>query len=588
MKRYNSFKITSLALEGFRCFPIRKTFDLGDITCISGSNGKGKTSIAHAISFVFFGVSFFGEQNIDMLQNNSAKFVKAELQFQDENGMCHTLVRTREDSRTTLSLDGIQIRQSDIPAYFCDKDMFLSLFNPLYFVESIGEKGREFLQKLLPPISNEIVLNELPKCESLLLKKQFNDIDYANVNGYIKKCRDDKRLYEDNTIHFDGQLELLSQQFTELVNRRKTCEHKLNTKRERLGILTAKQFANIDIEQLKSELTDSRVISEKVLTLETKKKGLTEKEYFSKYTDLLSEINAELKSLSTTYNSLKSRLSNISPGDICPTCHVQITESNIDRIKSELATELKDTAIKGNSLVAQKKEVIEFDSKAKITFEEFKANELAVLNQEIEELTVSVNSGQTPDTEQLLAFGNLSDEEVKELESLKSEIPALDAELKVIFSTHFLCETTKIKRQKVNNDVALKETILLISALNSFAAKLAELSVAELQMPNVELKLFELVRSTGELKNVFKFTYQGRDYRSLSLSEKIRAGLEVSAMIRRVSNLDYPIFIDNTESITDIDTNMFPTQTMLSRVAKNSELKTAVSSHNNIAERQAA
>jgi hypothetical protein len=82
--------------------------------------------------------------------------------------------------------------------------------------------------------------------------------------------------------------------------------------------------------------------------------------------------------------------------------------------------------------------------------------------------------------------------------------------------------------------------------------------------------LTELVKSTGEVKDCFKFSYDGRDYRCLSLSEKIKAGLEVSGLIKRLSGRNYPVFIDNSESICSID--MPSGQALLSRVVEGEDL----------------
>ena len=65
--------------------------------------------------------------------------------------------------------------------------------------------------------------------------------------------------------------------------------------------------------------------------------------------------------------------------------------------------------------------------------------------------------------------------------------------------------------------------------------------------------MFELMKTTGELKDTFKFTYRGRRYERLSLSEKIRAGMEVSELLKRLTGRNYPVFVDNMESVDDLE-----------------------------------
>ena len=49
-----------------------------------------------------------------------------------------------------------------------------------------------------------------------------------------------------------------------------------------------------------------------------------------------------------------------------------------------------------------------------------------------------------------------------------------------------------------------------------------------------------------------------RRYDRLSLSEKVRAGMEVSELMKRLSGRNYPVFADNMESVEDL-ANVRPT-----------------------------
>ena len=103
---------------------------------------------------------------------------------------------------------------------------------------------------------------------------------------------------------------------------------------------------------------------------------------------------------------------------------------------------------------------------------------------------------------------------------------------------------------------------------------------ASLNMPNVTLRLEEVVRTTGEIRNVFKFDYKGRDYNTLSLSEKTLAGIEIAAMVRKICGIDCPVCIDNTESIAAFNNAPMPRQTILLKFVKGQPL--TVQSRNNL------
>ena len=87
-------------------------------------------------------------------------------------------------------------------------------------------------------------------------------------------------------------------------------------------------------------------------------------------------------------------------------------------------------------------------------------------------------------------------------------------------------------------------------AVGEFAAKKAEITLNQLKMNRASIKLYDVAKTTGEIKDVFVFTYDGKDYRWLSTSEKIKAGLEVSELLARLTGLEYPTYIDNAECIT--------------------------------------
>ena len=74
------------------------------------------------------------------------------------------------------------------------------------------------------------------------------------------------------------------------------------------------------------------------------------------------------------------------------------------------------------------------------------------------------------------------------------------------------------------------------------------------------------------MKDVFRFEYNGRRYDRLSLSEKIRAGMEVSELMKRLTGRNYPVFVDNMESVDDLN-NVRPTgQVLMAKCVSRSEL----------------
>ena len=46
----------------------------------------------------------------------------------------------------TITYDGYEILQLDLADLFGERDVFLSIFNPLYFIEELGEDGKKLLE----------------------------------------------------------------------------------------------------------------------------------------------------------------------------------------------------------------------------------------------------------------------------------------------------------------------------------------------------------------------------------------------------------------------------------------------------------
>lgn len=113
----------------------------------------------------------------------------------------------------------------------------------------------------------------------------------------------------------------------------------------------------------------------------------------------------------------------------------------------------------------------------------------------------------------------------------------------------------------------------LISETIQYMAKRIELMLDGLKMSSTEIVLTDIVKSTGEIKDCFRFSYAGRDYKCLSLSEKVRAGLDVATLIQHLSGRNYPVFVDNGESICTFGKVQIPGQIIFARVVNNQALQ---------------
>lgn len=592
MKKITSMKILSLEMENFRNHTENERFELGDMTFISGHNGTGKTTMAHAVCYVLYGVNYYGLQKIERIINENSNTVKVKLEFMDQDGEVHTLIRARKGDKGTLLLDGYSVTNEEIEQNFCDKRLFLSMFNPSYLVETLGEKGRELVLKHLAPIEPETVIEKLPSFSAILNSFNFKE---NSPDLLIQSFRDDIRRAEQ-------QIDVLSGNIQSIKENSATAKQKLDTlytdKRNteaQIQKLELKQFEGIDVEELSFEkdlimdkLSEGKnTESSERAKLEEKLGAVLNRKYESQFVKPIAEAKAEYDSYVKQYNSLLERCKKVKVGMKCPTCFTEITESNIGSVQGEMKKSLKELLDLANGAAARGREAVELDNKSKASFEQNKKDDaeklkqkIAELNQKTAEVDVSSLRRELEEISHKITFGNLSDVEVSELNDLKATLVGITAEIKTLEE---YCDIGKLK-DAINQQQSFKEQIeqntAKVDAVKEYISKRTELMTASLKMPNVTIRLEEVFRTTGEVKNVFKFDYKGRDYNTLSLSEKTLAGVEIAAMVRKICSIDCPICVDNTESIAAFNNVPMPTQTILLKFIKGQPL--TVQSRNNL------
>lgn len=583
MEQITAMKITGITLNNFRNHTETTHFDFGDISYITGHNGTGKTTMAHAVCFVLYGVTYYGEQKIERLMNENADNVQVQLHFIDQNGAAHTLMRTRKNEKYSVLMDGYTVNQSRIEQMFGDKNTFLAMFNPTYLIENMGNDGRELILRHLKPVSQKDVLAAIPTYQTHL---ENIDLETQSPEEALKDTRAAIRRVEQQLDVLQGHIESIEEsqktadvKLGELYSEKRSVE-------EQIKALKEKQFEGIDTEDfaiqrdvLTRKLSNNAGENPAVTTAKEKLAEVKARVYSSKFTQAIAEASAEYNSLAKQYNELKERITALKVGDVCPTCKMQVTETNIEEIRNHLIAECNRIGELGKGVVARGKEIAELDKKAKAQFEQWKADDIAKFTAELEELQnktervdVSEIRSKLDELADLEKYGNLSEQELSELGDLEATLIGINAQIETVEQS---ASEERLKSALVEKDMfieQMKKYKDIVTALTEYIFKRADLATAELKMPNVEIRLFEVIRGTGEVKNAFKFDYKGREYTTLSLSEKTLAGIEISALIRRITGKDYPVCIDNTESIAAFNDVDMPSQVMLIRVVKGQPL----------------
>ena len=599
MEKIKGFQISSMTVSGFKCYEAPMEITFGNPTIVTGGNGRGKSSLADAIAFAVTGLPFFGERGIDRLHNETNPDLQITMRFTDDTGKAHELTRSRQKDRMSITYDGYAIRQTDLNEMFGERDVFLSIFNPLYFIEELGEDGKKLLERYLPPVQQADVLSLL----NAQTQQRLSGLKLLSPETFLKNRREEIRELEQNAVYLSGKLDLAQKQRQSSKELSSGLTVRIQELQREIASLEAQRFENVNLEDLQEQLVqaseqyeelsgeapetpDTAELDAKLQELHAKLGARSSEVYQPKYTGPLAEDTAKVQALGKKYQQNAALLKRFQPGASCPVCRRVLSQQEYPAFRQALQAETEQIVADGTQLKSQIAELQELEQKGQSTFEQFKAEdieryqaEINALNQKREQLQENAaqqNMQRQQTLEQLrrriqnltasIECGTLSPADSERLAECKASLEdcrvQLAAAQQVLSAApeDFDTRIKAIEEEITEKKIVMKDVILYMS-------KRAEMTFSKLA-----LNLYDVVKTTGELKDVFRFTYNGRRYDRLSLSEKIRAGAEVSELVKRLTGRNYPVFFDNMESVDDLS-NIRPTsQMILSKCVHNAEL----------------
>ena len=608
MDAIKKFEIKGMTLSGFKCFADSTEFSLGNPTVVTGGNGRGKSTLADAIAFVVTGLPFFGERGIDRLHAEDNPDLFISMRFTDENNQTHELTRSRQKSRMTITYDGGEIRQSDLTDLFGEKDVFLSIFNPLYFIEELGDDGKKLLERYLPKISQEDVLALMSTSAQETLRKET----ILSPESFLRKKREEIRELEKDMIYLTGQKDMAEQQRVKAGEDLAVLKDKLDALEKEYAELDSRHFADTDVSSLQNNLVelsaryeelareapaaaDTAEIDAQLRELYQKLGQRQAERYEPKYTQPIAEKTAQVKEMSARYKREATAFRSLAVGTVCPTCRRAVTEAELPSIREALQKSGMEIITQGKKAKGQLDELNALEQETEKNFLAYQAEDVQKLEAEIRTLTEK-RAGIID------AAAVANAEREQELDSLRSQIQFLAAEtecgdlnpeeyerFKACQEEISVCRNALAAAQKAAEEepedydgkiggieAKINDLKKLLSDVAAFVSKRAELLFSSLKMNRVQISLYDVVKTTGEMKDAFRFTYNGRRYDRLSLSEKIRAGMEVSELIKRLTGRNYPQYVDNMESVDDLS-NVKPTgQLIMAKCVRSAPLSVRV------------
>lgn len=583
MAQIASLQIEQLAVTGFGCFADEHSWTFGRRTAVTGHNYQGKSTVADAIAYALTGAPYFGGRDLDRLQNGSSAGMRVEVTVRTEDGQTHVIRRGRHEGKTFVSLDGVLMTQERFAERFGSRDLILSLLNPLYFAEVLGGDGRKLIEQYLPAVPHEAVMEKL----SEHMRGILGDDRLEMPEVYLKEKRSELKELEKDRLVLDGQMQQTDSQRARLQKELDEKKALLAHTAAALAPLVRKQEAQ-DFTALDAEIARLSAQYDAVqdgqadgrhAALQAELDAAQQRQYESAGAAQLQQMQSQLQLLYGKYNDEAGCLQYLQQQGVCPTCLRRLDGAAFPEVQAAFTQRLQKIQTDGTALRQQSEALAAQETQSRLQFEAQKAAEISRLATALQTLPTGAAAQQRgsikakiKELSAALLLGGLTAEEAQQYQTLFHEQGKLESEMEQI--QKLLSSLPRGQKEALDKlDEEIRAINDKITAAKAYQSERAARLFAPVKMRRAGLKLYEPMKESGELRDVFKLTWDGRDYVRLSLSERVRCGLEVAELLSRLSGKSYPLFVDNTESLCDLGAAQHGGQMILARVVPRQTLQ---------------
>jgi hypothetical protein len=467
--------------------------NFGRITQITGDNALGKSSILEIPSWTLYGTDTMGGKLDPTPTNYEYDHVLSETLL-DIDGKQVLLGRGIEKGKATYYVNEVPSKYGDfdeIVKSLFDKDLFLSLYNPSYFFTLHKDGQRDLLLRYVTPISNKEVFTEMSRTSP---DEKAKDIKLNPQATKLSELVKKHTLPQIEEIHRKNK------------NDKDTAYKRAQGRTEALvDQLLKLPPAPDDIEAVKAEDT---ALLEQIKEL-------------ADQTELAGETNRKRTVLESTIQSLQRQIAQAKDNymkvynepieDHCPACKRPLDAESVDAVTADKERRKDERRADHQKLINERKEL---------------ETKLAA----IEPVDVS--------------------EQISQMRALEVKRDAT-AEAVGSYKARQTLQTDidKARSDEADTLASRNDSIFVLDAIKAFEAKEAELQAAKVQslFTTLSISLFK-EQKNGERKPDFVIEKDNKPYPILSLSESVRAGLELREVLSEQSGVISPVAVDNTES----------------------------------------
>lgn len=512
-----SLFIEKLQLKNFRDFE-NNTFEFGMTNTIMGDNQKGKSSLLEAIAFALYGITATGTNHCDPLIKMTQDSLYTNVVVILSPGKRHTIERTRTvaaEGVNTLKLDGKKSTQEKINDLLgIEGKTFLSAFNLTYLQnEAILKPGetRKYFTSLCQIPEDEEVLRKLPEQTQQVIKDNLNG-ENLSPSDVVKKI---KHLEDEYQPRLQGNKSELERQISDL--NWDVSKNNVENIKNSIEALRADKQRLEDNQPVKPEiqLEDIKALEQQIVLL------------------------------ANEYRSLEKRIVEApkkpEPGQLCKECEQTLPPEKMKIIIKKWEDDSK---------------AIEVSNKATKESLKQKGTSGAILKTQLAKARID-----NPVIEE--KYNNAYAAWESQIKESRLAIEKIGQDIEALIKNQGVVETTAKSHKKLTGqlegvikvlnqaDLDKAKYTLLRDAMKEFCIMQTELIVGAVKpmLKDLTIQLFETGKESGEAKPIFRFLFENKQTPYLCTSEKTRAGLEISSVIRKLKAYNLPVFVDCCESI---------------------------------------
>lgn len=463
----------------------------------------------------------------------------------------------------------------------------------------------------LKPMFDDGDVDQLKK----VCRGKLNGTGGRNGSKGLVKERDEISTRID-TIHSTNEYTDLA----ELELQKKTYEPQLKKIEDKLSdynkILESKQKATEDIMNLKFELSDM----ERKANADNQKKRMELQLQIDGYNVSIQKTESMIKAEKTSIESTERKIgfctenlekiradwkktkelafdeSSIN----CPMCGQKLPEDKIESMRAEFderkAKNLKELEDRGNALSNDSKEIADLEKELKQAVKD-KRTELKELTEkrdtvtkELEKVPTDIDmtgnseyqalKAKIEEKEKALADENDTSELIRKLKNERNEllrqVSSVDTKIELGVANNKRIDDSiadlETKRVDLNQEIADWERKL--DLLKEFTRKKNELLQADVNkyLDFATAKLFRPLLN-GDTEECCDFVYNGEAYaRNLNHGARMLTEVDICRAFQKVANVNFPIIIDDTESVDDWRIPQIDNQLILLKHTQDKEL----------------